>query len=258
MTRHDCLTQCPNRPAATGRRALMLTGLAALLIWFTGCSAPHTGTRTAEAFWSNVRPISGELARLERNARFLRLAGRPQLALKELEEAHRQSPDDLRIIDLLAQCYEDLGEWQRAEELYLEALARHEGNSALANNLCFSYFLAGNYGEAEACFRKALKRHPGNEKLLNNLGLVLTRMGRQEEALALWRRAAGEEIARQRLSQALAALGLKEVAGVQQARPEQQKPPARLNAAAPPAPEKTVAASPAWRSDQKKPRPASA
>ncbi|MDI6812585.1 MAG: LytR C-terminal domain-containing protein [Deltaproteobacteria bacterium] len=181
--------------------------LTVLILWIIGCGATYPSGGPQSRFWSQVRPADIDTERLVRNARYFKAAGRPQLALKELEEAHHREPNNLKIVNVLTQCYEDLGDWQRAEELYLEAL-EESNNPALANNLCFSYYLAGRYEKAAEGFRKLLKEHPHSTTVRNNLGLVLTRMGKQEEALALWEKAEGKDAAAQRLCQALTALGL--------------------------------------------------
>ncbi len=181
--------------------------LGVLLFGLAGCNVgPKPGGQPA-AFWENVRPAAGETQRLQRNARFWKQAGRLHLALKELEEAHRRDPENLKIVDALALCWEELQDWQRVEELYRGVLAGDPGHPALVNNLCFAYYRAGRLNEAEACFRQNLKYHPDDTIARNNLGLVLTRQGRQEEALSLWRAAQGEAESRRLLHQALAALG---------------------------------------------------
>ncbi len=136
------------------------------------------------------------------------LMGRPQLALKELEEAYAGDRNNLKVLDSLAHLYEDLGHFDRAQKLYQEALSRHDANPALHNNLCFSYYLAGRWEQAEACFRQALDRDPGNVAARNNLGLLYCRLGKREEARRLWREAEGEAAAEQKVNLALAALGM--------------------------------------------------
>jgi tetratricopeptide (TPR) repeat protein len=144
---------------------------------------------------------------LVQNAAYLKRTGRLELALKELEEARLREPDNLELLDLLIQTYEDLGDFDRAEELYQQALSRGGHHPALENNRCFSLYLQGRLEESEACFRKILSRQPDNHKARNNLGLVLCRQGRDTEALAMWRQALSDVEARGRLGQALAALG---------------------------------------------------
>ncbi|MDI6853053.1 MAG: LytR C-terminal domain-containing protein [Deltaproteobacteria bacterium] len=186
--------------------AFGLAWLAAVLL-IASCNIRQSG-QLPDKFWAGVRPASGDTERLMKNFRYLKAAGRTELALKELEEAHYQDPGNLQIIDILAQCYEELGAWERAEKLYLQALDRDPDNPALANNLCFSYYQAGRFDKAEACFRDLLKRQPQNATVRNNLGLLLVKTGRQEQAFRLWREHENDATAKTRLNQALAALGM--------------------------------------------------
>ena len=133
--------------------------------------------------------------------------GRPDAALKELEEAHRADPNNLKIADALAQNYQELGHFQRAQEIYQEVLTRHGSNRALHNNLCFSFYLQGNLTKAESCFKEALERDPGNQAARNNLGLLLCRQGKMAEAQRLWQEAEGVAGGQTRMNQALAFLG---------------------------------------------------
>ncbi|MGQ9688195.1 MAG: LytR C-terminal domain-containing protein [Desulfobaccales bacterium] len=167
-----------------------------------GCTSQVGAPRGFDQQFQSVT----DTARLVKNATYLKKSGRLELALVELEEARLRDPKNLELLDLLIQCYEDLGEFDRAEDLYQEALAQGD-NQALENNRCFSIYLQGRLEQAEVCFRKVLSRHPENQTARNNLGLVLARMGREAEALALWRETLNDEEARQRLGQALTALG---------------------------------------------------
>ena len=155
-----------------------------------GCSTP--GSSRGQISPEAIRPASGDTARLLRNAHYFNLMGRPDLALKELEEAYQLDPQNLKLIEALARNYEELGEFERAQKLYQEALNRQGSHPALENNLCFSYYRAGRWEEAEACFRRALARNPQNSVARNNLGLLYCRIGKLEEARRLWREAEGE------------------------------------------------------------------
>jgi len=205
-------------PAATEKAFQRGAGICALvavlgifLVLGTGCSTSReswapTDSQTEE-FFSKVRPASGDTSRLLQNAHYYQLMGRPQLALKELEEAHQLDPDNLKIVNTLAHSYEELGQFPRAQKLYQEAMAR-QGNAALNNNLCFSYYLAGRWEQAEACYREALARDPGNQAARNNLGLLYCRLGRSAEARRLWQEAEGAAAARQKTDLVLASLGM--------------------------------------------------
>jgi Flp pilus assembly protein TadD len=173
-------------------------------------------------FTSNPRWASGDAAALLRNAHYLMIIDQPALALKDLEEAHRLYPGNMKVADALAHSYDKLGMGSRAQQVYQEALAREPDNPVLLNNLGFSYYLAGNWGQAEKCFRQTLNRHPDNQTARNNLGLLLCRQGHREAARKLWRDAEGEAAAAQRIRQALASLGM--TGGVHYARQGKIKP----------------------------------
>jgi Tfp pilus assembly protein PilF len=177
--------------------------LVLLLAVLPGCNPQGSSLR---GVYQQIRPVTNT-ARLVKNAAYLKKTGRVELAVKELEEAHLQEPKNLEILDVLIQCYEDLGHFDRAQELYEEALSRAGHHPALENNRCYSLYLQGHLGQAEACFRKVLARQPENQAARNNLGLVLVRQGRETEALAMWREALSDVEAQRRLGQASAALG---------------------------------------------------
>ncbi len=129
------------------------------------------------------------------------------MALKELEGAYQENPRNLRVLDIMARTYEELGEFDRAQKLYQQALALDSSNEALNNNLCFSYYLTGRYDKAETCFREALAKNPQNLTVRNNLGLLLCRLGRSEEALRLWQETEGASAAQKKMQQVMVALG---------------------------------------------------
>jgi hypothetical protein len=190
----------------------LLLALGVLLALWPGCitSRDNWGFSDSQTqdFFSKVRPISGDTSWLMRNAHYYQLMGRPELALRELEEAHAAAPDNTKIVNMLANCYEQLGYYSRAQKLYQEALARDGANAALANNLCFSYYLAGKWQKAETCFKETLARDPGNQAARNNLGLLYCRLGRLQEAHQLWQEAEGAAAADQKVRLALGVLGV--------------------------------------------------
>jgi Tfp pilus assembly protein PilF len=182
--------------------------LGTLLALATGCGVrdPRLGWQSESG--GKFRWVAGDTSRLLRNAHYFKLMGQPALAIKQLEEAHRLYPDNLKVTDALARSYDESGLHQEAQQIYRAALTLDPDNPVLLNNLGFSYYLAGKGDQAETCFRKSLARYPNNSALRNNLGLLLCRQGRREEARRLWQEAAGEAEAAQKLAQALAALGM--------------------------------------------------
>jgi len=198
-------TQNPDdRPKGKNRMRTwgLIVFLVGLLVGMESCCSKGT---FHGSFPEQVRPTSNT-ARLVKNAAYLKQTGRIELALKELEEVHLREPNNLAVTDALIQCYEELGSFARAQEIYQEALNRTGDHPDLENNRYYSLYLAGRFNEAEAGFRKLLARHPEHQTARNNLGLVLCRQGRETEALSLWVEILREDAARERLGQALAAL----------------------------------------------------
>jgi Flp pilus assembly protein TadD len=232
-----------------GMASLVVLALwGALSLGVVGCSALSSlfGWQRAGPgdFAANARLSPEEINRLARNAHYYKLMGQPELALKELEQVHQQNPDNLKIINILAQNYEKLGKFEAARQLYEEGLTRHGPHPVLANNLCFSYYLEGRWQEAETCYRKTLARDPQNMAARNNLGLLYCRLGRQEAARRLWLEVEGEAAADHKVSQALAALG-RSGAAVYAQRPTATPVATKVTAA--PQPETAVSHLPAPR-----------
>ncbi len=188
-------------------------------VWGSGCGARDPRLGANQEFFQGLRPASEDTARLLYNARYFKLMGQPELALKELEEAHHRDPGNIKLANALAQFYDELGMGARAQQIYLDTLALEQDNPVLNNNLCFSYYLGGNWRQAEACFRNTLARQPQNQAARNNLGLLLCREGRQEEARRLWQEAEGEAAAGQKMEEVLAILGPTRGPAYAQARP---------------------------------------
>jgi len=229
----------------TGRRFRGSLGwalvLGTLLVLGTGCGLRDPRLGWDSEFAGSFRWVAGDTSRLLRNAHYFKLMGQPALALKQLEEAHRLYPDNIKVADALAQSYDESGLHEEAQQIYLAALALVPDNPVLLNNLGFSYYLAGKGRQAETCFRKTLARHPDNLVLRNNLGLLLCRQGRRQEARRLWQEDGGEAAAAQKLAQALAALGMDAVRRYgQPTRPRPHEPALRRYAS----PDERLAAQP--------------
>ena len=214
---------------------LAAVAAAGMLLLGAGCNTWGWGNRYGDL----VRPSPSETSRLLSNAHYYKLMGRPEAALKEMEEAYRADPDNLTIADALAQNYQELGQFKRSQEIYQEVLARHGSNRALQNNLCFSFYLQGDLSKAETCFKEALERDPGNQAARNNLGLLWCRQGKLAEAHRLWEEAEGAAGAQTRMNQALTFLGKAPANYAKLPGPPPQSP------AAPPAALKAAATKPA-------------
>jgi Tfp pilus assembly protein PilF len=219
--RHDSRGVIHPEAQRRRNRLGLVLGLGTLLILGIGCGVQNSSLSRGTDLSGGFRRAAGDTSRLLRNAHYFKLLGQPELGVKELEEAHRLDPGNLKVADALAQYYDEVGLGARAQQIYLEALALAPDNPALQNNLGFSYYQAGNWNQAEACYCQTLTRHPDNQTARNNLGLVLCRQGRQAEAQRLWQEAEGEAAASRKLAEALAALGMaEEPRFAQQTRPQ--------------------------------------
>ena len=111
----------------------MLAFLGAWSLGVVGCTAPGSGYGRLEdtpgSVFANLRQSPGDISRLAQNAHYYKLMGQPELGLKELELAHQQNPDNLQIVDLLAQNYEELGKFEAARQLYQEGITRRGSQS---------------------------------------------------------------------------------------------------------------------------------
>jgi hypothetical protein len=237
-------------PEAQRRRNSLgwVLALGTLLILGIGCGVQNSRLNPWTDFTGGIRWAAEDMPRLLRTVHYFKLLGQPELGGKELEAAHRLDPGNLRVADVLAQFYDELGLGERAQQVYLEALAMAPDNPALQNNLCFSYYQAGNWNQAETCYRQTLSRQPDNQAARNNLGLVLCRQGRQAEARQLWQEAEGEAAAARKLAAAQTALGIDgEPRYAQQTRPQPLEqsgsrrspaggPPVTADAGPPPSP----------------------
>jgi len=107
-----------------------------------------------------------------------------QEALKYLNTAVEQDPDNAVYLGTLAAVYDELGEFEKSETLYEKALEIDPENATILNN--FSYSLTERdkrLDEALQMVRKALEVDPENGAFLDTLGWVYYKMGEYEKAL---------------------------------------------------------------------------
>src|SRR3974390_1268884 len=90
--------------------AVLVLGLA----FQPGCNSRGSAARRS---YQQVRPVSN-VSRVVQNSAYYRRIGRTELAVDELEQARLQEPDNLQLLDVLIQSYEELGDFDRAQELY--------------------------------------------------------------------------------------------------------------------------------------------
>ncbi len=97
---------------------LMVLGLS-LLVAGIGCQhAAHPSLEMQQKFFSNIKSSNPEEERALRCAQYYKLVGRFDLAVKELNHALSQDTQNVRLLNALGSCYDRLGDYARAQEMY--------------------------------------------------------------------------------------------------------------------------------------------
>lgn len=178
------------------------------LVPVSGCQHAATPSpATSQQFFNSVKASSPQEEQAVRRAHYHSLVGCFDLALKELSQALASDPHNVRLLNATGNCYDKLGQYAKAQEMYEAILTQEPNNSPAGNNLAYSYYLSGDLAGAEKKFQEILAKNPDDALLLNNLGLVWCRQGKETQALNLWQKNDGEIQAREKLSQVLAYLG---------------------------------------------------
>lgn len=105
----------------------------------------------------------------------------PRIPTPEPRTPSREAPVDHFALALR---YQNLGDFERAREHYLAALARDEFNVEARNNLALLYHGRGMASDAIEQLHRAIQINPRYTKARSNLGVVLTGAGRLAEARA--------------------------------------------------------------------------
>ncbi len=157
--------------------------------------------------FAGVANPSSNASQVLRSVHYFKLMGRTDLAFRELQEACRQEPDNTKLMNALGSCYDDMGEYAQAQQLYQKVLQIDPDNLAAVNNMGYSHYLAGDWQTAESYYQQVLAKDPRNVGAANNLGLVWCRQGKSREARQLWLQLGGEKQAQHKLEEVLAKLG---------------------------------------------------
>ena len=132
-----------------------------LLVMGSGCQhAASPSLKMQQQFFASLKNSNPEEERVWRSAQYYQLAGRFDLALKELNQAVAVDPHNVRLLNALGSCYDRLGEYAKAQEMYEKVLAQEAGNYPARNNLGYSYYLSGDLAKAETIFQEVLAKEP--------------------------------------------------------------------------------------------------
>ena len=104
-------------------------------------------------------------------------------------------PDNIDACLGLARVYTRIGDFERANETYVKALAKHPRDLAIWHDLGMMHNRRKDWTEAARCFRKALEIDPENQRCLKALGFTLARAGQVEQSVGYLTRAMGSAAA---------------------------------------------------------------
>ncbi|MFH0912076.1 MAG: tetratricopeptide repeat protein [Patescibacteria group bacterium] len=97
---------------------------------------------------------------------------------KEGEEEDKDE-DIIAKADRLAQ----VGDYQKAERIYLRLITNDPQNSSLYNKLALVYLGDKSYDDAANALEQALQLEPDNDTFYNNQGLLLYQQGHYDESV---------------------------------------------------------------------------
>ncbi|WP_162660868.1 tetratricopeptide repeat protein [Tuwongella immobilis] len=146
-------------------------------------------------------------------AESLEREGKELEAAAYYEQARTQSPDYAdRASRRLAVLYDQLDEQAKAMGEYQALLQKYPKDSALLNDLGYSYYNRGQWSEAESYLRRAVQADPKNKRAALNLGLTMAQQGQVEEALHWFTQSVTPAEAQANLGFVLAAQGKRDEA----------------------------------------------
>ena len=121
-------------------------------------------------------------------------------ARKSLERSAELDPKSGATHSALGVIHDRLGDHERAQGHYWQAMIFDPDDFEIPNNLGVSYLLSKDYEAAVEIFKEAARLNPEDRAVHNNLGLALGLLKRYDEALAEFRAAGSEEAARNNLA----------------------------------------------------------
>ena len=112
--------------------------------------------------------------------------GAGQIALQISDGVLRESPNNIRAMEIKGDALSLLGDYDQATAVYRALLAQDQ-NSVRATIGLGRIRLAKDPAAAEALFQQALNREPKDLTALNNLGIARDLQGRHADAQTVYR-----------------------------------------------------------------------
>lgn len=109
-------------------------------------------------------------------------------ALESLAVAEGLHCDGLDLVKLTGGIYMERHQFEEAEVVFRDYLAKHPDDMGIGNNLAYVVQMQGRLDEAEALFRKAMDAAGNAPELGHNMRTLMIAQGREEEARELFRK----------------------------------------------------------------------
>ena len=162
-----------------------------LILIFLGSGCQHVATpslSSQQKFFESLRAANPEEEAALRCAQYHNLVGRADLALQELSKAVASDSHNTRLLNAMGNCYDKLGQYAKAQEMYQRILTLDADNLSAKNNFGYSCYLSGDLSGAERIFQEILSKNPEYTVARNNLGLLWCRQGKESQASGLWQK----------------------------------------------------------------------
>ncbi|NBN64655.1 tetratricopeptide repeat protein [Pannonibacter tanglangensis] len=124
----------------------------------------------------NDREVSSAYGKL------LAMNGNFPEALNVLQDAQNPAQPDWRLMSAEAAVHDQMGNHDRARQLYAQALKIAPDEPTILNNMGLSYLLSAQLPEAEYTLRRAAQSPRADSRLRQNLSLALALQGKFAEA----------------------------------------------------------------------------
>ena len=164
--------------------------------WTKSFKKPSEPEQALITSQQNGRRVSDVLTKQQKRenlqialARSLEKQGRLPQAVQAYERAVEDGVRDITAMHRLAVLYDKASEFEKANQLYRQALAIQPNNPQLLSDQGYSFYLQARYSEAEEALRKALTLDRYSNRAHNNLAMTLARTQRYDEAFSEFKKA---------------------------------------------------------------------
>jgi Flp pilus assembly protein TadD len=137
---------------------------------------------------STTESQSAMLGSLLQQAGSVLTRGQTQEALRIVEDGLKSFPDSAELCNIAGVCAAKLGDQDKAEHYWLQAVTIHPNAPQPRHNLGLLYAQRERCDEAERYYRSAIALNPGVAGIYSDLGVLLANTGRYDEAEQCYRK----------------------------------------------------------------------